>query len=113
MKHLAASGTARESWRASRGEGSGDPPVAGADPEDVEPGYFGWEIARCAVGSRPESTRGGGAGRGVRRGDARGEHALAAAPEALASALMVWGLRRGRRRATLVDRARRRSPAIR
>jgi exodeoxyribonuclease V alpha subunit len=92
VKHLVPSGTARASWRASRGEGSGDPPVAGADPEDVEPGYFGWEIARCAVGlaageSRVVAALAAACVASMRAGSTR----LPLAPEALASALMVWG----------------------
>ncbi len=85
-------GTAREAWRASRGEVSADPPIAGADPEDVEPAYFGWEIARCAPG--------------LEAGEARALAALAAAcvasmragstrlplhTEPLAAALSIWG----------------------
>jgi exodeoxyribonuclease V alpha subunit len=92
VKHLVPSGTARESWRKSRGEGSGDPPVAGADPEDVEPGYFGWEIARCAVGlaageSRVVAALAAACVASMRAGSTR----LPLAPEALGGALAVWG----------------------
>ena len=71
-------GTARAAWRASRRADEGaDPPIAGADPEDVEPAYFGWEIARCAPGARARrGSRPFGARGGVRRVDARGSTRL-------------------------------------
>ncbi len=56
MRHLVPVGTAREAWRAGRREesrvvvGSDPDPLAGSDPEDAPPAYFGWEIARSAAG---------------------------------------------------------------
>jgi exodeoxyribonuclease V alpha subunit len=56
MRLLVPTGTATAAWRAKRSSES--QPVAeddpgwlrNADPEDVDPAYFGWEIARCASG---------------------------------------------------------------
>ena len=82
MSRLAPSGTARERWRAiaRRGERA-IRPIAGADPGRRRAGLL-------RLGDRPvrrrararRVARGGGAGRGVRRVDARGQHAPAAGP---------------------------------
>jgi exodeoxyribonuclease V alpha subunit len=92
MKHLAVTGTAREAWRASRGETGVDPSIDGADPEDAPPAYFGWEIARCAPGLAPGESRvlaalAAACVASMRAGSTR----LPLHGEALSVALAVWG----------------------
>ena len=56
-------GAARQAWLRASGAGGEDrepqiPPAAGgAEDEDFEPAYFGWEIARCAQGLGPGEPR--------------------------------------------------------
>jgi exodeoxyribonuclease V alpha subunit len=54
MRHFVPIGTAREAWRAAGGQekpaGADLALLAGADPEDAPPAYFGWEIARSTPG---------------------------------------------------------------
>jgi exodeoxyribonuclease V alpha subunit len=53
VTHFAPLGTAREAWlRATPSDRDAAAPAiaSGADPEDFEPAYLGWEIARCAPG---------------------------------------------------------------
>jgi exodeoxyribonuclease V alpha subunit len=61
---LVPGGTAREAWQ--RGAGGAEPAreveagvraPGAADDEEFEPAYFGWEIARCAVGLAPDDQR--------------------------------------------------------
>jgi len=92
VKHLVPTGTARRLWLASRGADGGDPPIAGVDPEDVEPGYFGWEIARCAPGLAPDEPRvlaamAAACVASMRGGSTR----LPLSAESLTAALAGWG----------------------
>jgi exodeoxyribonuclease V alpha subunit len=75
-----------------RGADSAEPAIAGADPEDIEPGYFGWEIARCASGLAPDEARvvaamAAACVASMRAGSTR----LPLGAEILASALANWG----------------------
>jgi exodeoxyribonuclease V alpha subunit len=93
VSRLAPSGTARARWRASRGEANADLPVVGADPDDVEPAYFGWEMARCAVGLAADESQvvaalAAACVASMRAGSTR----LPLGPEGLASALAAWGV---------------------
>jgi exodeoxyribonuclease V alpha subunit len=92
MRHFVPSGTARSLWLASRGAGGIEPSIAGADPEDIEPGYFGWEIARCATGLAPDEARvlasmAAACVASMRAGSTR----LPLDSDSLASALANWG----------------------
>jgi exodeoxyribonuclease V alpha subunit len=112
MKHLVPFGTARRLWNASRGEDSPDGPIAGADPEDVTPAYFGWEIARCAPGLAPGEPRVVAAMAAACVGSMRaGSTRLPLAAEALSSALAAWGAPGALATArALLDRARSAAP---
>ena len=52
MTRLVPLGTAREGWLRARASGreAGAEISVPAEPEDFEPAYLGWEIARCAPG---------------------------------------------------------------
>ena len=112
MKHLVPFGTARASWRAAGGQQDVDRPIAGTDPEDVEPAYFGWEIARCAPGLPAGEVHvlaalAAACVASMRAGSTR----LPLAAESLSAALAAWGaagsIAVARR---LLDRARSASP---
>jgi exodeoxyribonuclease V alpha subunit len=53
MKSLTPLGTARERVLSALGlpcERPDEPPAGAGEPDELEPAYFGWEIARCARG---------------------------------------------------------------
>ncbi len=130
MRHLVPIGTARERWRTARGGDAGarvDPaaatdsapvaasdlaPIVGADVEDVQPAYFGWEIARSATGLSAPERRVLAALAAACVGSMRaGSTRLPLGADALSAALAVWGasdalsIARG-----LLDRARAAEP---
>ena len=92
MRRLDPTGTARRLWLDSRGEDGADPAIEGADPEDGEPGYFGWEMARCAPELSPDERRvlaamAAACVASMRAGSTR----LHLGAESLAAALATWG----------------------
>jgi exodeoxyribonuclease V alpha subunit len=50
VKRIVPAGTAKSAWLRSGGSEEAPANDVIVDPEDFEPGYLGWEIARCAPG---------------------------------------------------------------
>ncbi|HTB74694.1 MAG TPA: hypothetical protein VK762_15700, partial [Polyangiaceae bacterium] len=112
---LSPFGTARVAWGAGNVtlEKSPEPPIAGADPEDVTPAYFGWEIARSASGLTPDDRRviaaiAAACVAAMRAGSTR----LPLGAASLSAAMTTWGVPDALATAqALLDRARSATPA--
>jgi exodeoxyribonuclease V alpha subunit len=112
---LSPFGTARVAWSAAKvaPDEVPDPPIAGADPEDVTPAYFGWEIARSGSALTPDDRHviaaiAAACVAAMRAGSTR----LPLGAASLSAAMTTWGVPDSLATAqALLDRARSAMPA--